>query len=399
MKLFRKIAIITASLLLAMPISGCSESENESSSISGADSQSSSDASKEQNTAIVPDAETVKLLGRTYLDDNNTLWLSYSGSGAEFTVTGKRAEITIAGDSSVSGGSNYARIAIYVDGERVVDDMVDNAEEKYLLFEGEEEKTATISIVKLSECAMSSCGIAKIDVDGTVSPTPEKDLYIEFIGDSITCGYGVDDEDKSHSFSTTTEDVTKAYAYKTAQKLSADYSMVSISGYGVVSGYTTSGEKVSAQTIPQYYDKLGFSYNNFNGTKPEDIEWSFADNRKPDIIVLNLGTNDSSYCGGSIEKSEEFAQGYIDFIKQIRENNPDASIVCAFGVMGNSLYQYIEYACVLYTEETGDDNVYYVQLAPQDGSLGYAADWHPTEATHEVAAQTVVDFINENVLG
>ncbi len=390
MKLLRKISVITASILLATSVCGCTASKNDS---------SDSSSVLVQDTAIVPNAENVKLLGRTYLDENNTLWLSYSGSGAEFCVSGKRAEITIAGDSSVAAQNNYARIAIYVDGERVVDDMVDSAQEKYLLFEGEEEREATVTIVKLSECAMSSCGIEKIDVDGTVSPVDNNDLYIEFIGDSITCGYGVDDEDKSHSFSTQTEDVTKAYAYKTAQNLNADYSIVSISGYGVVSGYTTSGEKVSAQTVPQYYNKLGFSYNNFNGTMPQDIEWSFEENRRPDIIVLNLGTNDSSYCGGSVEKSEEFAQGYIDFIKQIRQNNPNASIVCAFGVMGNSLYQYIEYACVTYMQETGDENVYYVQLAPQDGTLGYAADWHPTQATHEVCAKTVSDFITENVLG
>lgn len=394
MKLLKKIAILTAAILLAIPLYACSSNDEGSNSGS---SSSGDSASAQEETVIVPNAENVKLLGRTYLDDDNVLWLSYSGSGAEFTVTGTRAEITIMGDSSVSSGSNLARIAIYVDGERVVDDMIDKAEESYVLFEGEEERTAEVSIVKLSECAMSSCGIGKIDVDGTVAPTPDKDLYIEFIGDSITCGYGVDDEDKSHSFSTTTEDVTKAYAYKTAQKLSADYSMVSISGYGVVSGYTTDGTKVSAQTIPQYYDKLGFSYNNFNNTKPESIEWSF-DGRQPDIVVLNLGTNDSSYCGGSIDKSEEFAQGYIDFLKVIREKNPDASIVCAFGIMGNSLYQYIEYATILYTEETGDTNVYPLALTPQDGSLGYAADWHPTEATHEQAADAVVEFINTNVL-
>lgn len=57
--------------------------------------------------------------------------------------------------------------------------------------------------------------------------------------DSITCGYGVDDEDRSHQFSTKTEDATKAYAYKTAQLLNADYSLVSYSGHGVVLGYTT----------------------------------------------------------------------------------------------------------------------------------------------------------------
>ena len=52
---------------------------------------------------------------------------------------------------------------------------------------------------------------------------------IEFIGDSITCGYGVDDEVAEHHFATGTEDTTRAYALRTARKLGVDYSLVSLS--------------------------------------------------------------------------------------------------------------------------------------------------------------------------
>ena len=73
---------------------------------------------------------------------------------------------------------------------------------------------------------------------------------IEFIGDSITAGYGVDDEVKEHGFSTATEDVTKTYAYKTAAALQADYSIVAYSGHGIISGYTGDGEKNTGLLIP-----------------------------------------------------------------------------------------------------------------------------------------------------
>ena len=61
--------------------------------------------------------------------------------------------------------------------------------------------------------------------EGSAETLPEKPLKIEVIGDSITCGYGVDDEDENHQFTTATEDVTKAYAYKTAKALDAEYSI------------------------------------------------------------------------------------------------------------------------------------------------------------------------------
>lgn len=77
---------------------------------------------------------------------------------------------------------------------------------------------------------------------------------MEFIGDSITCGYGVDDEVAEHQFKTATEDVTRAYAYKTARMLNADYSMFSASGYGIITGYTEGDVKLEDQRLPQFYE-------------------------------------------------------------------------------------------------------------------------------------------------
>lgn len=235
---------------------------------------------------------------------------------------------------------------------------MDEREKDVVLFESESEETAEIKIVKLSECAMSNIGIRNLELNGgSIAPTEEKEHKIEFIGDSITCGYGVDDEDPTHSFSTATEDCTKAYAYKTAEKLDADYSLVSISGYGIISGYTANPENiVDNQTIPPYYETLGFCYNTFaNGERPSDIAWDFA-KFTPDCIVINLGTNDASYCNTQ-EKMDTFAAAYTEFLKTIRENNPDAKIFCTLGIMGANLYPSIEYAVYNYTEETGDDNI------------------------------------------
>ena len=49
----------------------------------------------------------------------------------------------------------------------------------------------------------------------------EKDIKIEFIGDSITCGYGIDEMNEKGYFSTATENFTKSYAYITAENLGA----------------------------------------------------------------------------------------------------------------------------------------------------------------------------------
>ena len=157
----------------------------------------------------IPTDENVKLLGRAFYDDfDEELICAYSGTGCEFTFTGTSVKFNLKGDSAAKANNedNAARYAIYVDGERTQDLMLDEYTKTITAFESDAETTAVISLVKLSETANSTIAIKSIDVEGTIAPTAEKDLYIEFVGDSITCGYGVDDEDRNHHFSTSTAD-------------------------------------------------------------------------------------------------------------------------------------------------------------------------------------------------
>ena len=348
----------------------------------------------------IPSPENVKPIGRTQLTEDNMLWLAFSGSGAEFTFSGTKAEIVIAGDDSAEkpdNTDNQARIAVYVNGERVVDDMIDHAEETYTVFESETPADCDIRIIKLSETAMSTCAVKSITVEGgEIKPAEKKERLIEFVGDSITCGYGVDDENRDHHFSTATEDVTKTYAYKTAQSLNADHSMVSISGYGIISGYSDGKKKVINQQLPKYYDKLGFSYGSFKGKKVSSQKWDFT-GYTPDVIVVNLGTNDSSYTKNIEERTAEYTEAYSEFLKDIRSHNPEAQIICTLGIMGNELYPCVDQAVKNYTEETGDTKVTAMPFDVQSPDDGYAADWHPTEATHTKAAEKLTAMIKETM--
>lgn len=370
MKMIRLLVLLACALLLAVP--ACAENEEEPAMYT-----------------VTPNWENVKPLGRTHqLPDS--LWMCFSGSGAEFTFHGARCEVTIAGDNKAYPGDrdNLVRIGIYVDGVRVVDEMIDAKEKTFTVLAAEEARDVTVRIVKLSETAMSTCGVKEIRVDDPegIRPTPVKSRKIEFIGDSITCGYGVDDEVAEHHFSTTTEDATRAYAYRTAQLLDADYSLVSISGYGIISGYTATGEeKVTAQQLPKFYEKLGFSYNTYQKKIAATVKWDF-DAFRPDLIVINLGTNDDSYTLDNPERREEYRAAYVEFLKVVRRNNPDARILCTLGVMGDRLYPMVYRAVADYKAETGDTNISAMKFDVQKASDGYVADWHPTAVTHEKAA-------------
>ncbi len=344
---------------------------------------------------IIPTWNNVKPLGRT-MQLEDALWLCLSGTGAEFTAECTSLRVTMAGDSAVTAPANRVRLAIEVNGQRVVDDMLDAPEKTYDVWHSAAPESITVRIIKLSESAMSTCAIKAITTDAqAIYPTPKKARSIEFIGDSITCGYGADDEVAEHNFTTSTENVTHSYAYKTAQALDADYSMVSFSGYGIISGYTGTGEsKMINQLLPTYYEKLGFSYASYKGRTPASVDWDFSA-YTPDLVVINLGTNDDSYTGADPERQEDYRAQYTEFLKVVRRNNPNATILCTLGIMGDRLYPQVKSAVNAYTEETGDTNIACLKFDVQSPADGYAADWHPSQLTHTKASEKLVKRIQQ----
>ncbi len=338
----------------------------------------------------------VKLIGRTYYDGER-LWCGLSGSGVEFKFRGTRCEIKIGGDSIAvsddpNNETNKARFAVYLNGVRIIDNIVRGKSRFYKVIESDGEVDAVITVVKLSEAAMSSLYISEINVNGYVEPTENKQKLIEFIGDSITCGYGVDDEDENHNFSTATEDVTRAYAYRTAKALDVDYSMVSYSGYGIISGYTGDGVRNENEILPPHYEKLAYTIGDFGKVKPTELVWDFS-YRQPDLILLNLGTNDDSFCLEDEEKRAEYCEQYVEFLKTVRKNNPHAKIVCSLGIMTDRLCPYVEKAASAYTAETGDDNISTFRFDVQLLEDGYVANFHPTSKTHRKAAEKLSAYL------
>lgn len=341
-----------------------------------------------------PTTENVKFLGRS-IRMKDILWCSLSATGIEFDFEGTQLEINIQGDSSVGtslGSGHEPRIGVFLDNKLIIDTMIDIPVKNLKIYEGPSTK-GRVRLVKLSESSDSTIGIREILLTGnSLTPTPEKALKIEFVGDSITCGYGVNGT-LEDTYKTSNENATEAYAYLTAQKLEADYSLVSYSGYGVLSGYTDTGIIHTGALLPNFYNKFGRS----NGTilvaiSPDQINWDF-NKFVPDVVVVNLGTNDFSYCGSDEEKSKQFQLVYIEFLKTIRGYNPQAKIVCTLGIMGAGLYPSVEKAVEMYTLETGDTEISSMKFNEQLEVDGYGVDWHPSVVTQEKAADQLVAYL------
>ena len=327
-----------------------------------------------------------------------------SGAGVVFAFRGKYLRVTVLGSNRAkitNDDSEYARFAVMIDGVRMLDDVVDEPVKSYVIIREVQKKSCEVQIIKLSEAPMSAMAIAPIECDeeAVLMPIPTKTHSIEFIGDSITCGYGVDESlAEDHVFSTKTEDVTKAYAYKTAQLLEADYSMFSCSGYGIISGYTGDPQiRTGDELIPPYYEFQCFSRDEFGEAgKPDKIPWDFSE-YQPEVVVINLGTNDFSFCQDTEWKREEYRRKYTEFLKVVRKNNPGAYIFCVLGLMGDGLYDKLCQAVSDYTEQSADTHVIAVHIPGQNPEDGYAIDWHPVPKSHTMAAEVVAKTIRETL--
>ncbi len=345
----------------------------------------------------VLDKSSAKQLGRTVIS-NDILCLVMSGTGCEFSFTGKQLKLYIGCDEcSLNDGKecNLPRIAVMVNDRFILKKVITTRSEEITVINSDTTVTTKVRIVKLSEAAFSIAEIhpAETDDEAVITPTESKNLKIEFIGDSITCGYGIDDSNINSLFSTCAENFMKSHAYLTAELLNADYSAFSASGYGIISGYTHDGTRNTAEVLPPYYESLGFSYSSLpDGRKPHEVSWDFSQ-FIPDIAVINLGTNDSSFCTANHGAEDEFESSYVDFIKTVRKNSGKTVIICALGIMDTALFPKVTSACERYISETGDINIHVLRFDTQDGNLGYSCNWHPSEDTHFYAAEKLADFI------
>ena len=337
-----------------------------------------------QNIPIT--ADNTKLQSRTVMKDD-VLWLVQSGSAAEFTVSGRNASLTIAGSSGINNFD--PRYAVYVDDKMICDEIMTDKDATVSLWK-DEDKTAAVKVMLLSEAMYGGIGIRSVDVESSsaqpVVPAEKATLTIEFIGDSITCGYGVESK-PSDSFSTSTENFTKSYAYLTAKELDADYTTCCYSGYGIVSGYSTDGTKDGKRLLPDCYG-LTSDYKDYA------TDWDFSE--ECDVIVINLGTNDMNYVAADPEAhGNEFVEGYKAFLQNVRKKRPDSYIICTMGTMGGKdIYELIERA----VSEYGDEKIttYFSQTHTMRDGMG--ADGHPSKRTHQNSADILAEKIR-NTLG
>ena len=208
-----------------------------------------------------------------------------------------------------------------------------------------------------------------------------KDRHIEFIGDSYTCGYGTESNDKNDPFLAETENCNLTYAAITARYFGADFNLVSHSGQGIARNYDNAGP---GYHMPHRYKQT------FNAAKEPLWDASQAA-YKPDVVVIYLGTNDFSTGEQPLEVN--FRNNYIALLNRIKANyGEDIPILCMGSNANPYLYDYIRSAVTV----SGLKNIAFMTVSnfahDYEGDLG--ASWHPNYKGHVKVASCMIPYIS-----
>lgn len=323
----------------------------------------------QQRTCRLYDVRSrLKIVGRSPVSADGVA-CDWSAAGLEFTADCE-GDVTVRASGALTGvhQADGAYFTVYLDGERLPEALlvVADSDEDITIAAGLPRGRHTIRLIKQSHIRQQRIVFHSLTMKGELLAAPaQRGCFIEFIGDSITCGHGA----KGASGDINGTDATLAFAFQTAEALNADYSLVSVGGMGLSSPCFTEKSMLDIYEYESYYRSASRKYD-------------FA--RRPDLVVVNLGTNDA--VPRFAIDAALFKKAVAALIGMLRQHYGELPVIWAYNSMVRDFHTYtMEVLDSLGGEAAG---LYTVKFEPNTGS-----DGHPTAAAQAVDARILVDFI------
>lgn len=359
----------------------------------------------------IKEIENKKIHGRT-IETASPLPLFWNHSGVEVNCDGSELWI----DLEVDCGFHEPWIAVELNGALMQRRMLLPEDKKVCLF-----RSMTKGVVKnvkfyrelqaMSEDDRCHVLVKGFETDGEFFPVKEKKLKFEFVGDSVTSGEGTYGATSDTDWLAMYMSSSRHYANIIEKAMDAEVRIISQGGWGVYSGW----DNDIRHQIPAIYEPVcGLADGEFNeklGAKSKNDYESW----KPDAIIVNLGTNDTSSFNtpplevpgvgmcknrrnedGSFVREDilKFINAVTDFLKLLRKLNPTSHIVWAYGILGDEIKPAILEGMENYKKETGDENVAYLAISDTNGET-VGSHMHPGYKAHQTAAKEIGAYLSK----
>ncbi len=333
----------------------------------------------EKALVVAAGDSSVLVSGRADGIGTDSVTLGWSGARIRLRFAGSEVGIRLADER----GDNWA--VAWIDGVKGEKFRLNAPDGFYKLASGLPQGEHTVEVVRITECdvGLTHFGGFVLSPGAKVLPWgPEKPRKIEIIGDSITCGYGIEADDPNLHFTPETENFSLSYAGLTVRALEADWTIVSRSGIGMIRNYDGPRDG-SEHAMPEVFPHLFYLH--------ESPMWNPAV-FTPDVICINIGTNDFSTTGCNVEK---FEAAYVTFAGNLLSLYPKAKLVLLRGPMENGEPLKASLEAIKVRLETNAPGRITIFAMSAQGSRGYGADWHPSRAQAEVNAAELTAYLRD----
>jgi lysophospholipase L1-like esterase len=234
-------------------------------------------------------------------------------------------------------------------------------------------------------------GFVAADGGAVLSKPAARTRQIEFIGDSLTAGYGNLSTTRDCSANggvTRNTNTDISFGALTARALNADYQVNAFSGRGMVRNYNGGDPGTSYRT---YYDRALLHVNG-------DV-WQKPDSWRPQVVVVGLGTNDFSTALRPGEQWPDeaslvaaYKSAYQGFLDKLRTRYGSGTTIVvsvpqASGVFADAVRQIVQDR-----NNQGDSRVRHWNYSdPALDLLG--CDWHFSARDHQLIAGKLRDYL------
>jgi len=325
--------------------------------------------------------------GRVELLEENNVILVGSASSVSFNFKGNACTISL---QSVDEHQNY--VSLELDGNYIGRVRIEKgALQSYPIAVSNKKKIHRLTIYKATEA--SNGGVLFGGTTAKLSKiNPESKKKIEFIGNSITCGYGNDTTeipcgtgewfDQHNAY--------MAYGPILSRSLNADFVLSSVSGIGMYRNWND--EHIDESIMPDVYENL---YLNKENTKPYDFAF------QPDLVSICLGTNDLSDGDGKKERlpfnEEKYVSNYINFIKTVYKHTPKARIVLLNSPMVSgdrnvTLVHCLKKVIQAFDNDTAHKTIALFEYQPM---IPHGCGSHPDINDHKLMAEQMNSFFKK----
>ena len=323
------------------------------------------------------DEQYVNRFGRQYFTEGK-LNVDHVSSGIEVAFLGDSLTVNVDVTNDPDGsGVHDVYVHTYIDGDTKGEFKV-LTQGEYTLAENLGEGIHTVRMLKASEGDRGKFTVNSFDAEEFLRIPEKSDLKMEFIGDSITAGYGniaVRGADGTmEGWSVHNSDGCRSYAALTGFNLNADFSVVALSG--ICLNVDRWGANIYMTQLHSY-----ISYRNRD---------AYTYDADMDVVVLALGTNDAGYLS-EVDTSyrNQFPVDYAAFLRHLRTIYPNAYVVCIYGMMGTNTN--VEKGIKTALEDVNDAKMSYKSFTKNDAG----ANGHPSAKAHVTYATQLTAYIQE----